>query len=102
MSNKLLTSKEQRAKFKALLGEITHAFQRIDDEREGIKEMIEDGSKTYALDKKTIRKMAVTMYKHNYADVKAENEHFEDLYETLVEGKLSVVVDNDDKEEKAA
>ena len=105
MSSKLLSSKEQRAKFKALLGEITQAYQRIDDERESIKEMIADGSATYGLEKKVVRKMSVTMYKHNYADVKAENQHFEELYETLVEGKLSVAVDNtkeDKKEEKAA
>lgn len=97
MSGKLLSTKEQRAQFKALLGEITHAYQRIDDERESIKEMIADGSAKYGLEKKVIRKMAVTMYKHNYADVKAENQHFEELYETLIDGKLSVVVDNDEK-----
>ena len=101
MSSKLLSSKEQRAKFKTLLGEITQAFQRIDDERESIKEMIADGSTTYGLEKKVVRKMSVTMYKHNYADVKAENQHFEELYETLVEGKLSVAVDNTKEDKKA-
>jgi len=30
--------------------------------------------------------MARTMFKHNYADLQQESEHFEFLYEAVVEG----------------
>jgi DNA-binding IclR family transcriptional regulator len=89
---------DERKKFKTTLATITHYFQQIDDVKEGIKETITDLSGTSGIDKKTIMKLAKTMYKHNYASLQEENRHFETLYEMLVEGKLSVVQDPLDKE----
>lgn len=76
-------------------------MQQIDDVKEGIKETIADLSSTTGLDKKTIKKLANTMYKHNYATLQEENRHFELLYETLIEGRLAAA-DSDDEEEKLA
>ena len=77
----------ERKKMRGMLEEMTHRLRQIDDNREAMKEIADECSKTYGIQKKHINRMARTMYKHNYADIQAENEHFELLYETLVEGK---------------
>jgi len=85
----ILNDPEERKKFKSALAAITHELQMIDDRRESIKEQYGELSSMYGLDKKIIRKLATTMYKHNYTDVVDEMNHFQALYETLVNGKLS-------------
>jgi len=84
----ILNNPDERKKFKSSLSAITHQFQLIDDQKESIKEQVAELSAMYNLDKKIIRKMAATMYKHSYADVLEENRHFEELYETVVENRL--------------
>lgn len=84
----ILNDADERKKFKSSLSAITHQYQLIDDQKESIKEQIAELSDMYGLDKKIIRKMSVTMYKHSYADVLEENRHFEALYEQIVEGRL--------------
>lgn len=84
----ILADPEQRKKFKSALATVTHYFQQIEDQKEGVKETIADLAAQYGVDKKTVRKIASTMYKHNYGSLQEENRHFEVLYETVVEGKL--------------
>lgn len=91
-----LNSVEERKKFKTALATITHYFQQVDDLKEGEKETIADLSAQYGLDKKTIRKMAVTMYKSNYGSLLEENRAFEALYEQVCEGKLRGESDSSD------
>lgn len=83
-----LSSPEIRKKFKSALSTTTHYFQQIDDLKESVKENVADLSAEYGLDKKTVRKLAMTLYKHNYGTLQEENRHFEKLYETIIEGKL--------------
>lgn len=83
-----LRDPEIRKKFKSALAVITHYFKQIDDLKEGVSESIAADASEYGLDKKTIRKLAVTMYKANYGTLQEENRAFEALYEIVVEGKL--------------
>jgi len=83
-----LNDPAERKRFKTGLATVTHHFQAIDDQKEAIKEVIEELSANSGLDKKTVRKLAVTMFKHNYASLQEENRHFEQLYEIVVEGRL--------------
>ena len=94
----ILNDPNERKKLKTSLATITHHFQAIDDQKEAIKETIDEISSSSGLDKKTVRKMAVTMYKHNYASLLEENRHFESLYETVVEGRLLTNKDPLDKD----
>lgn len=87
MSFDIPSSPADRQKFKLMLVEMTKALQRIDLERETLKEVANAAQEQFSVKKKLVSKLARTMYKHNYADLQAENEHFETLYETLVEGK---------------
>lgn len=80
---------KDREKLKLAVGEITKCLLRIDGEREAVKEIIAAASEEYEIDKKLIRKVANTMYKHNYADKIAEEESFQLLYESIIEGKKS-------------
>jgi hypothetical protein len=83
----IVSNPKDRQELKLILAEMTNCMRRMDDERESIKEMAKAADEKFGVKAKLIKKLATTMYKHNYADVQAENEHFEILYETLVEGK---------------
>jgi len=87
MTDTIPSTDTERAAVKAMLVEITNALARIDKEREAITEVCEAAEEKFEIKKKTVRKLATTMYKHAYADLKAENNHFELLYETLVENR---------------
>lgn len=90
MSNQPDVINEQdRKEFKTMLAEMTKCMQRMDDERENMKDIAKAAEDKFGIKTKIVRKLATTMYKHNYADVQAENEHFEYLYEALVEGRKS-------------
>lgn len=89
MSDQIPAGNKERQEMKAMLAEMTNCMQRMDDEREQLKDIAKAVEEKFGIKTKIVRKLATTMYKHNYADVQAENEHFETLYETLVEGKKS-------------
>lgn len=83
-----LADPEQRKKFKSALATVTHYYEQIDRLKDGEKDTIAELSSEYGLDKKIVRKLAKTLYKHNYSSLLEENRSFEILYETCVEGKL--------------
>jgi len=83
----LPSSPNDRQKLKLAIVEITNCMLRMDSERDAMKEIISEAASKYGVDKKMVRKIATTMYKHNYSDVQQENEEFELMYETLVEGR---------------
>ncbi|MCK9369615.1 hypothetical protein M0R04_06880 [Candidatus Dojkabacteria bacterium] len=83
-----ISSPEELKKFKQILVTITHYMQIVDDQREAIKDTIDEAAGEYGVDKKYIRKLAKVLFKHNYADIQEENSHFEFLYEALVGGRL--------------
>lgn len=81
-----LNAKELQA-LKVMIVEMTKCLNTIDGEREQMKEIAEAAEDKFGIKKKYINKVARVMYKSNYADLQAENEHFEDLYESVAEGK---------------
>lgn len=83
------TNAEERKRLKAMIVEMTHALSRIDGEREHMKEIAGVAAEEFGLEKKIINKLARTMFKNNYASLQAENEHFEFLYEALVDSKAT-------------
>lgn len=87
----VLTNPEDLKKFKGVLTTITHYLQIIDDQREAIKDTIEEAVTMYNIDKKVIRKLASVMHKSNYADIQEENSHIELLYEAIVAPKIQNV-----------
>ncbi len=96
----IITNPEELKKFKQVLVTITHYLQIIDDQKEAIKETVEEAAGDYGIDKRIIRKLANTLFKHNYADIQEENNHFELLYEALVGGRVTVSdpLDSDEDE----
>ena len=79
------TNKEERTKLKAMIVEMTNVLSRVSSEREHMKEIASVASEEFGLEKRLINKLARTMYKNNYADLQSENEHFEFLYEAIVD-----------------
>lgn len=83
------TNKDERKKLKAMIVEMTNVISRIDSEREHMKDIAGVAAEEFGLEKKIINKLARTMYKNNYADIHQENEHFEFLYEALVDSNVT-------------
>ncbi len=82
----IMVSVEDRKALKAMVVEMTISLERIDGEKQQMKDIAEAAEEKFGIKKKYIAKMARTMFKHNYADLQAENESFELLYESVVEG----------------
>ena len=82
----VLNPKDQQA-LKVMIVEMTKCLQTMDGEREQMKEIAEAAEEKFGVKKKYINKVARVMFKHNYADLQSENTHFEDLYESIAEGK---------------
>lgn len=93
----ILANPQERQKFKSALASVTHYFEIIDQQKEGIKESVAEISDQYGVDKKLVRRLATTMYRHNYASIQEENEHFATLYETIIEGRTGTSTDPLDK-----
>lgn len=88
MSNdRPIPNAKERKELKNVLVEITRSLRKMDDERQQIKDILQAAHEATGIKPKLIRKLASVMYKHSYKDVIEENEHFEHLYEVLVENK---------------
>ena len=74
----VLNPKDAQA-LKVMVIEMTKCLQTMDNEREAMKEIAEAAEEKFDIKKK---------YISNYTDLQSENEHFEDLYESVAEGKL--------------
>jgi hypothetical protein len=81
------TNPEEHNRLKGMITEIANCMFRIDSEREQVKAILEDAADEYDLDKKQLRRIATALHKANYTEAKEENEEFEYLYESILEGK---------------
>lgn len=73
-----------RKKIKDALQEISDSFTRISAERDVIKDIVDSVSQQYKLPKKYVNQIARAYHKQNFANIVAENEQLEILYETIV------------------
>ena len=89
------SSVSDRKSLKIALTEMTYCLQRMDDERSAMKDINDTIHEKYGLPKKLVSKLARTMYKRDYANITQENEDFELLYETLVEGNKLAEIASD-------
>jgi hypothetical protein len=64
--------------------EVSNSMVRIAAERDLIKDIVNDVSEKFQLDKKIFKKMCNTFHKDNYSENVAEAEEFVSLYEKIV------------------
>ena len=91
------SSPADRQKIKMALEAMTASMDRIAAEKEHMKDVIDKLKEEHAMEPKTTRKMAKTMYDRSYSDLQQENEDFELLYEAIVEN-MSVSGDDGGEE----
>jgi radical SAM superfamily enzyme len=75
-----------------MVSEMTYCLDKIDKQRDHMKEIASDAAESFDIPKKLVNRMARIMFKQAYADLCAENEHFELLYETVIENKKVATV----------
>lgn len=80
----LPSSPADRKRMKTMLSEATYCKQRIDDERQSIKDIVGRIHEEFQLPKKLVTKLINTLYKQDYANRVAEEEDFQFLYESIV------------------
>lgn len=85
----LPSSPADRKRMKTMLSEATYCKQRIDDERQSIKDIVTRIHEEFELPKKLVTKLIGTLYKQDYADRVAEEEDFQFLYEAIVHPNAS-------------
>ena len=76
-----------RQKLKNALVEMTNCMARMDAEKEAKKDIATKIKEDFDIKPAIANKLATVIYKQNYADLQAEQDDFELLYETLVEGR---------------
>lgn len=74
---------EDRKKVKNAIKEIAEAMTHIADYQIGIKDVLARLEGEVGIKKKTLRKLARTYYKDEFARVKEETEYFETVFDQL-------------------
>jgi hypothetical protein len=80
-------SPEDAKKLKSSMGEITDSYLRVQAERDLTKEIINDLHKTYAIPKKTLNRIAKTMYKQCLMQDLQDHEEFVETYDAIANSK---------------
>lgn len=83
MSVVIPSSTEDRKRLKIMLEETMACMQKIDMERENIKEIATEIKRLFEIKPSHTKKLAKTLYKRNFQDVQEDNSDFEALYETI-------------------
>jgi hypothetical protein len=81
------TNPAELKKMKGMVVEMTVCLQNIEDQKDQMKLIAEEYEKSFSIPKKYVTKMARVMFKHSYTTLQSENEHFELLYESVMESK---------------
>lgn len=77
-------SPENKEKIMEMVRECSDSLLRISSERELIKNTVKDLSKEIDIPVKTLKKMIKVYYQQNFDQEVAEQEEFEELYETVL------------------
>lgn len=80
-----VTNPADKKKIKDALFEISGSLTRMDAERELIKDIINDLSDNFEMNKKTVRKIAKAYHKQNFNQEVADSEEFQELYASILE-----------------
>lgn len=80
-------SADQLKRLKDAIRELDIAMTQIDNQKDHMKQIIDDLNGELDIEKKLVRKMAKTYHKQNFATVKMENGEFEAFYENVIERK---------------
>lgn len=81
----MISNNEDRKKVANAIQEISNSMTRIDAEKDLIKDIIDQTSEKFELDKKHLRKLATIYHKQNLTEVKNEYDEVETLYQELFE-----------------
>lgn len=80
----MISNEADRKKINQALQEVSNSMTRIDAEKDLIKEVIDDLSKTYQIPKKTVSKLARIYHKQNFTQEAQDFDDLETLYEEVV------------------
>lgn len=76
-------SEDAKKKLTGAMNEISNSMLRMDAEKDLIKTVISDLHDEFEINKKVLSRMARVYHKQNFAEEKATNEEFEELYHRI-------------------
>jgi len=81
----ITVNESDRKSMKAMIVEMTVCLEKIEGQKEAMKDIADAAEEKFEIKKKYINRMAKTMFKSSYKDLQSENEAFEYLYEAICE-----------------
>lgn len=81
------SSPNDRKKLQDAIAEGANCLQRMEDERQSIKDIADRFKEELQFDPKLYRKLIKAKHKRNFAEEQTAYEDFEAAYEILIEGK---------------
>ncbi len=93
------SSPSDRKELKGMLQEASNCLQRIEDEREAMKDIAAVVKEKFSIKPTLFNKLAKTFHKRDYAELQHSHEEFELLYETLMENKIVADTEDDEDDE---
>ncbi len=82
----IAVNEADRKVLKGMIEEMVVCLERIEAQKEQMKDIAESAEDKFEIKKKYINKMARTMFKSSYRDLQSENEAFEQVQEAIVGG----------------
>jgi hypothetical protein len=79
----MINVSQNKAEILSCLNEISNSLTRIEAERDLIKEILERMQEEFEIPKKLSRKLAKTYHKKNYEQEVADQEDFNNVYESV-------------------
>ena len=79
----MISNNEDRKKVANAIQEISNSMTRIDAEKDLIKDIVDQTSEKFELDKKHLRKLATIYHKQNLTEVKTDFDEIENLYQEI-------------------
>ena len=76
---------QQLKEIKTKFDEISNSMTRVSAEKDLVKDIYADPKDTYDVPPRIARKLAKAYYKRNLAEVRAEQQEIEEMYETVFE-----------------
>lgn len=98
----LPSSPSEKKRLRVMISEATYCKQRIDDERESIKDIVTRIHEEFDIPKKLANKLINTLYKQDYDNRVSEEEDFQFMYEALMISNLNGEGTPEKKGEKAS
>ena len=89
--SRVLSNPAERRKLRGMLEEIVQCFRKMDDQKIQKKMILDEIKRQFGISSGHANGLARAMFKDNYDEIRASQEDFESLYETIVKAPAAAL-----------